>query len=74
MSELLGYMIAGPLVLWQCPDCHTENEDDFAWTAAPVCSYCDTSFDWWDILPEQALTDLLAEYEPDQYMRIEEGV
>lgn len=35
---------------WSCPECGQENLDDFVETAFPVCSECEESYGWDDLL------------------------
>lgn len=36
------------MIMWNCPTCGTENQDDYANTAAPICEHCDYYSDMWD--------------------------
>jgi hypothetical protein len=36
-------------VIWDCPNCKTENRDLSNETSAPVCERCDIDFEWCDL-------------------------
>ena len=48
-------------VHWNCPKCGMVNEDDWSFTAFPVCENCYSEIWWEDILKDSQLEQYLQE-------------
>lgn len=53
------HMVQDPLdQVWVCPKCQTQNVDNFADTARPLCSSCDEDYRWDDVIPYKTFDKL----------------